>query len=240
MSDEIATKGIVKELDHLPLAIEHAAALLQRNRLTLNTFVLGYRQHYHRLAKEKLPRGLLKYERCLCLFTLVEMLYSTIQEESPEAAALLTLLAFLGPWRFPLNMFRLSLKDDYEQIHNAVIMRLDNVHLKAILTDKFSLSLALGHLSDACLVKNIGNQVFPESISAHNITCQWIFETTVEKEQWVLAAALVLSVYSVTSQEEYGLFLIYRKQYPVVTKVLVEYYFPNWQAKKPPNYIWLP
>ncbi|KAH8881765.1 TPR-like protein [Thozetella sp. PMI_491] len=202
MPDENAARAIAKELDHLPLAIEHAAALVRLNRFTLDTFLLGYRQHYHRLANEKLPRGLLTYEKSLCLFTLIEMLHSTIQEESPEAAALLTLLAFLGPWRFPLDMFRPSFHSDHYLILDAVVMRLDNLHLKAILTDDIALSLALSHLSDACMVKSTSNRASPESVSAHNIICQWVFETTAEKGQWALAAALTLSTFSLTFQEK--------------------------------------
>ncbi len=84
-------KAIVKELDHLPLPIEHAAALIQLNRFSLENFLSGYQQHYQRLSAERIPKGLLKYEKSLSLFTLIEMLYSTIQKEYPEAAALLNL-----------------------------------------------------------------------------------------------------------------------------------------------------
>ena len=227
MSDEIAAKAIVKELDYLPLAIEQAAALLQLGRFTLNNFILGYQQHYHRLANEKLPRGLLKYEKSLCLFTLIELLHSTIQDESPHAAALLTLLSFLGPWRFPLAMFRPSFQSEHMQILDAVVMRLDNAHLKAIITDGILLSLAVSHLSNACLVKNSGNRESPESVSVHKVVCQWVFENTAEKEQWALAAALTFSVYSLVSQETYVPFLPCRMQHLVMTKVLLEYCFPD-------------
>jgi hypothetical protein len=211
MPDEINAKAIVKELDYLPLAIEHAAGLLRLNRFTLSTFVQGYRQHYHRITNEKLPKGLFKYEKSLCLFTLIKMLHSTIQEESPEAAALLTLLGFLGQWQFTLNMFRENVQSDEKKNYEAVINRLENTHLNTVLIDDFLLSLAISHLSNACLIKNTGKRVSSKSVSVHNIICQWIFETTAEKEQWVLAAALILSAHTLISQEMYDLPLTYRK-----------------------------
>ncbi|PWI64506.1 hypothetical protein PCL_09587 [Purpureocillium lilacinum] len=201
--DEIAAKAIAKELDYLPLAIEYAAALVQGNRFSLKTFKSGYQQHYQRLAKETLPKGLVKYEKSVCLFTLIGMLYSTVQEKSPDAAALLTLLAFLGPWRFPLALFRPSLQGSHGRTHDTLVMRLDNTHLKAILTDDILLSLAVSHLSDTCLVKTTGNPMTVESVSVHNIVCQWIFETTAEKDQWILAAAAQLSAHALVSQKNF-------------------------------------
>ena len=192
-------KAIVKELDHLPLPIEHAAALIQLNRFTLENFLSGYQQHYQRLSAERIPKGLFKYEKSLSLFTLIEMLYSTIQEESPEAAALLTLLAFLGPWRFNLAIFRRS--DLEERPPDVTLASFDNAHLKAVLTNNISLLLAISHLRDTCLVKTFGNAMSPESISVHNIICQWVFETTPEKEPWILAAAATLSAGARLSQE---------------------------------------
>lgn len=192
-------KAIVKELDCLPLPIEHAAALIQPNRFLLKNFLSGYRQHYQRLSAERIPKGLLKYEKSLSLFTLIEMLYSTIQEESPEAAALLTLLAFLAPWRFNLVIFRLS--DREERPLDATLASFDNAHLKAVLTNNISFLLAINHLRGACLVKTFGDAVSPESISVHNIFCQFVIEATPEKEPWILAAAATLSAGALLSQE---------------------------------------
>ncbi|KAH6640994.1 P-loop containing nucleoside triphosphate hydrolase protein [Chaetomium tenue] len=179
-SSEVPTsmEAIVKELDYLPLPIEHAAALIQLNRFSLESFLSGYRQHYQRLSAERIPKGLLKYEKSLSLFTLIEMLYSTIQEESPEAAALLTLLAFLGPWSFNLAILRLS--DREERPLDVTLASFDSAHLKAVLTNNISLLLAISHLRDACL---------------------WVFEATPEKEPWILAAAATLSAGALLSQE---------------------------------------
>ncbi|KAH6634743.1 hypothetical protein B0J18DRAFT_406351 [Chaetomium sp. MPI-SDFR-AT-0129] len=197
--DEDLVKAIVKELDHLPLPIEHAAALIQLNRFTLENFLDGYQQHYRRLSAERVPKGLLKYEKGISVFTLIELLYSTIREESPEAAALLTLLAFLGPWRFNLAMFQ---RPDTEEIPtNSPLASFDNSHLKAVLTNNISLLLAVSHLRDACLVKAFGDARSPESISVHNIICQWLFEAVSEKEPWILAAAETLSASACLSQE---------------------------------------
>ncbi len=190
MSDENVA-AIVKELDHLPLPIEHAAALVQLNRFTLDNFVAGYQQRYQRVSAEKIPRGLLQYEKSTSLFTLIEMLYSAIQEESPEAAALLTLLAFLGPWRFDLTTFQLS--DLEKRLPGATLTRFDYNHLTEVLTDNVLLLLAVSHLRDICLVKTVGSAMPPEAVSVHNIICQWVFETTVEKEPWILASAAVVS-----------------------------------------------
>lgn len=63
------------------------------------------------------------------------------------------------------------------------------------------LSLATSHLRDACLVKSFANTTFAESVSVHNIICQWVTETTAEKEQWVLAAATILTASIRLSQE---------------------------------------
>ncbi|EAQ86438.1 hypothetical protein CHGG_07691 [Chaetomium globosum CBS 148.51] len=175
-SSEVSTsmEAIVKELDCLPLPIEHAAALIQLNRFSLKNFLSGYRQHYQRLSAERIPKGLLKYEKSLSLFTLIEMLYSTIQEVSPEAAALLTLLAFLGPWRFNLVIFRLS--DREERPLDATLASFDNAHLKAVLTNNISFLLAIS--------------IFV-----------FVIEATPEKEPWILAAAATLSAGALLSQE---------------------------------------
>ncbi|KAK4031373.1 hypothetical protein C8A01DRAFT_21392, partial [Parachaetomium inaequale] len=191
--------AIVKELDHLPLPIEYAAALVQLNRFTLENFVAGYQQRYQRVSAQSIPRGLLHYEKSRSLFTLVEMLYSAIQEESPEAAALLTLLAFLGPWRFDLATFQLS--DLEKRLPGVTLVSFGNDHLLAVLTDNFSLDLAVSHLRNTCLVKPVSNATSPDAVSVHNIICQWVFETTAEKELWILAAAATVSASVRLSQE---------------------------------------
>lgn len=184
-------KAIVEELDYLPLPIENAAALIQLNRITLENFLSGYQQHYRRLSAERIPKALLKYEKGYSLFTLIEQLYSTIQQESPEAAALLTLLAFLGPWPFNLAMFRLS--DPEEFPPDVMFASSASAHLKAVLTNNISLHLAISHLRDACLFKTFGNATFPEFILVPNIICQRVVEATPEKEPWILAAAVTLT-----------------------------------------------
>ena len=169
---------------------------MQLKRFTLDNFVSGYQQHYQRLSTEKIPRGLLKYEKSMTLFTLIEMLFSAVQEESPEAAALLTLLAFLGPWRFPLAIFRVSAAEEHR--HTAALA---DDRLRAVLMNNTALSLAVSHLRDACLVKTFGDSTSPESVSVHNIICQWIFETTADKESWVPAAAATVTAGIRRSQE---------------------------------------
>jgi len=186
------------------LAIEHAAALVRLRRFTLNNFISEYREHYKRLTDEKIPRGFIRYERSHSLFALLGILHSTMQEESPEAAALLKFLAFIGPWRAPASMLNLS--DQYydKGAIDHILRHCTNEDLKAVLTDDAARSLAIGHLSDACLIKIIGDPVSFDFMTVHNLICQWTVETASPKEQWVLTAASVLTSYVLQSQDRYG------------------------------------
>lgn len=168
----------------------------------MTNFVLEYRRHYKRVTDEKLPKGLLKYEKSCSLFTLIDILYSTMRQKSPEATTLSTLLAFMGSWRFPLVIMRPPYPVNHEYAHD--LMWSANPYLDAVLTDESSLKRAVSHLSNACLIRTINSPASSESVTMHNIICQWIVETVVEKDQWILLAASRLSTYTLLSQERHA------------------------------------
>jgi hypothetical protein len=92
----------VKELNSLPLAIEHAGILVGKNIVPLSIFVTEYRTRYSELMNEPLTRGLLSYNRhnekrkIMIIFNVFEMLYDFIKKENCWAATLLDFIIILG------------------------------------------------------------------------------------------------------------------------------------------------
>lgn len=98
---EAATE-LAKALGNLPLALEQAAAYATQSRLSLAEYLELFRAR----APEVAARATGAEEYPTALATTFGITFARVQSESPAAAALLTLCAFLAPNEVPLEMLR--------------------------------------------------------------------------------------------------------------------------------------
>ncbi|OTA67172.1 hypothetical protein K449DRAFT_211084 [Hypoxylon sp. EC38] len=140
---------IVKELNGLPLALEQAGILLRRKVVNLKNFIEEYHTQSNRLMGHLPNAGEVQYDKTRSMYTILSMLYSFVKQQSPTAAAILRLLAVIGPTQVPiclllrisqLNSRIPSADPEFQSLH-------DSSKVGAI----FRLHLNL--LEDLCLVK---------------------------------------------------------------------------------------
>ena len=176
----------MNELHGLPLAIEQASVLLE-TVFSLSDFITAYRAHYRRLMEEAPQQGLLSYDRHRSIITVFDILYRSIKEKSPEAAALLIFIAILGPWRIPMTLMKQF--RNATQFHNPTDE--DTKALIIALTDPSILLLALNDLANVCLLKLRHNRTLQcQAFSLHRAICQWCIEMAAsEKHEWIVRAA---------------------------------------------------
>jgi len=178
---------IVNELHGMPLAIEQASALL-KTVFSLSDFINAYRSHYTLIMERYPPKGYLSYEKQRPIIVVFGMLYRSIENRSPEAAALLTLIAFLGPWQIPMSLmerFQLSTTKFHSSTDEGTKA------LIRVLGDPTTLRLALGDLADVCLLKLRRNYTLVcQSFSVHRAICDWCVRIAApEKQEWIIQAA---------------------------------------------------
>jgi hypothetical protein len=177
----------VNELHGLPLAIEQASVLLE-TVFSLSDFITAYRAHYRRLMEETPQQGLLSYNRHRSIITVFDILYCSIKERSPEAAALLIFIAILGPWRIPMTLMK-QFQVNATQFHNDTDE--DTKALIIALSDASILLLALNDLTNMCLLKLKHDHTLQcQAFSLHRAICQWCIEMVAsEKQEWLVRAA---------------------------------------------------
>ncbi|KAI2778596.1 P-loop containing nucleoside triphosphate hydrolase protein [Daldinia loculata] len=89
--------AIVRELGGLPLALEQAGILLRRRIVTPDNFIKEYHAQYNELMSY-LPRaGEVQHDKARTIYATLSILYSNIRKQSPISAAILRLLAVIGP-----------------------------------------------------------------------------------------------------------------------------------------------
>lgn len=180
--DSSSATTIVKELHGLPLAIEQAGALLKRV-FSLSDFIDAYRAHYRRLMDRYPAQGLLSYDKQRSITTVFDMLYISIKERNPEAAALLIFIAILGPWQIPISLI------SQFQLNETEVQNPPDEDTKALITalnDYTVLRLALNDLADVCLVKLKRDS----TLSLHGAVCEWCVQTAASgKQNWIIQAA---------------------------------------------------
>ncbi|OCL01570.1 hypothetical protein AOQ84DRAFT_230809, partial [Glonium stellatum] len=176
--------AIAKELSNLPLAIEQAGRLLSKGIATFPNFIERYREHYGSLMKKSPPPGVLAYEKEGSVFTVFSMLFNSVKSRSPEAAALLTFIAILGPSQIPMSLI------DHLRIQgtqNYTPSDEDTTALSRALSDSTHLSLALDCLVDSCLVKLKRNHDLScRSFSLHRAICQWCIVELGPRPSWAI------------------------------------------------------
>jgi hypothetical protein len=91
---------IAEELGQLPLALEQAAAYLDRSAIPAADYLILLRQR----AKDLYPRGQVS-GRGDTIATLWDITFERISSENPAAVVLLELCAYLAPEPIPLDLF---------------------------------------------------------------------------------------------------------------------------------------
>lgn len=186
----------MKTIHGLPLAIEHAGALLQ-STYSLSEFLQDYRTHYGRVMMN-LPESA-AYDKQRSIIAVFDMLFKTIKKQNCEAAALLTFISILGPWKVPMALmsyFTVNIPQ-----HNS--SHEDDRALSRVLSDGTALRLALDKLNKSCVVKLERNAARScESFSLHRAICDWcVNELDHEKRGWMFQAALGLLAGTLSSSE---------------------------------------
>ncbi len=83
---------IVRSLEYLPLAIDHAGAYIAARQLLFSEYLPRYKGNFNSLMAEK-PEGYSHYSKTA--LTTWNMSFEAIQTERPGAAELLRLCSFL-------------------------------------------------------------------------------------------------------------------------------------------------
>ncbi|KAI2466720.1 hypothetical protein F4781DRAFT_404907 [Annulohypoxylon bovei var. microspora] len=181
---------IVKELNGLPLALEQAGILLRRRVVNLDNFIEVYRRHYNELMEHPAKVGEVQHDKTRSIHTIFGMLYECVKIESRPAAAILRLLAVIGPAQIPLSILQ-----DISQF-NSPFLNIDPEFKSLRDSSKAECRFRrhLNLLEDVCLVKStVASAKSPESIILHRAICQWLTEIPDEnKDQWIIFTALGL------------------------------------------------
>jgi hypothetical protein len=182
-------RGIVKELNYLPLALEQAGGLLRKGIVSLPSFVRDYRSYYSTLMDRAPPRGVIEYDKSILM--VLSMLYSYVEKDSPEAAALLTFLGILGHWAIPFSTLRRM-----GDIETNLCLNLGKEieALRRVLADEIILRLRLSQLEDIFLLRISRGSLSRGSISLHPAITQWVQQMVVsDKPSWVVYASMALT-----------------------------------------------
>ncbi|KAK4995749.1 hypothetical protein LTR66_004489 [Elasticomyces elasticus] len=198
--DSSSATAIVTELHGLPLAIEQAGALLKTD-FSLPDFIDAYRVHY-RLLMNRYPaypaQGLLSYDKQRSITTVFDMLYISTKRRNPEAAALLTFMAILGPWQIPMSLISQFQLNEIEIQHPT---DKDTKALMTALNDHAVLRLALDDLASVFLVKVKRDR----TLSLHGAVCEWCIHTAaLEKQDWIIQVAHGLAIRILCSTESFS------------------------------------
>jgi tetratricopeptide (TPR) repeat protein len=98
-ADKKAAKDLAKELGYLPLALEHAAAYIEKTGTTIPAYLeLFKKRQKDILARAERPEG---YHATVA--TTWELSFAELEKQSKAAAQLMNLCAFLAPDDIPLD-----------------------------------------------------------------------------------------------------------------------------------------
>jgi tetratricopeptide (TPR) repeat protein len=96
-----AAEQLARELDGLPLALEQAAAYIVERRATFRRYLESYRNRGLKLFDARLP-ALGRYEKSVTTTWVAN--FEAVQEDSPAAADVLRVSAFLAPAAIPFEL----------------------------------------------------------------------------------------------------------------------------------------
>ncbi|MCW5849066.1 MAG: tetratricopeptide repeat protein [Anaerolineae bacterium] len=134
--DEASAQALARELGGLPLAIEQAAAYIDRRRLPLAQYLALYGKYHLALLEKEKP----SQDYPATVATTWALAFEHVETAMPAAADLLRLCAFFAPDHIPLD---------------AIVTWAEHLpeRLAACVTDELDLPDALGLLGDYSLVE---------------------------------------------------------------------------------------
>jgi len=138
--DEAAARALAKELGCLPLALEQAGAYILETGIGLSGYLSRFQERWQEILKLGRP---ISYRDTVA--TTWEISFQDVEKESPAAADLLNLLAFLAPEDIPRSLLAAGAKPLPEPLASVVKDRLELDKAVAALR-RYSLIEATGGL----------------------------------------------------------------------------------------------
>jgi tetratricopeptide (TPR) repeat protein len=167
-TDRKAAEELAKELGYLPLALEHAAAYIEKTGTTFSSYLELFKTRQKDiLARAERPEG---YQATVA--TTWELSFVEVEKQSKAAAQLMNLCAFLAPDDIPRNMLQGGAKHLPEPLSAAV-------------ADEFQWNEAAGALRRYSLM-----EVSESAVAVHRLVQAVARErlNETEKKQWAEAA----------------------------------------------------
>ena len=177
-TDETAAGELAEELGQLPLALEQAAAYMERTGRTLAGYIELFRQRKLELFQAGVPGS----DENATVTTTWEISFQEIAEEHPAAAGLMNLCAFLAPDDIPVRI----IVDGAEHLPDE---------LATAVEDALELDKAVTALRDYSMVEVEGETPDERGLSMHRLVQAVTRERLSEEDQktWAGAAAEVVN-----------------------------------------------
>ncbi|MFH0809420.1 MAG: FxSxx-COOH system tetratricopeptide repeat protein [Pseudomonadota bacterium] len=147
-ADRASAEALAKELGDLPLALEQAGAYMKATGTSLAGYLELFRDHHQRLLREGKPPVGYDYN----VATTWEVAFQEVQKESPAAAGLLNLCAFLAPDDIPRSLISEGAKEHLPE------------PLASVAADPIDFGTALGTLRKYALI-----DLTDEALSVHRL-----------------------------------------------------------------------
>ena len=171
--DEAAAGELAKELGYLPLALEQAAAYMEAYGLSISDYLPVFRQRHRELLRRVRP----SQEYPDTVATTWEISFQRLQQDSPVAADLLNLCAFLAPDDIPRELLAQGAEHLPKRLAQAV-------------NDPVALNAALAALRRYSLM-----EVGEDFLSVHRLVQAVVRDRldNIGKKKWAGAAVEVVS-----------------------------------------------
>jgi tetratricopeptide (TPR) repeat protein len=118
-----AAEQLAQELDGLPLALEQAAAYIVEREATFGSYLQSYRTRGVKLVEERLP-ALGRYAKSVA--TTWSSNFESVEAESPAAADVLRLSAFLAPDAIPFELLVIGASQLGDRVEQALTAARDD------------------------------------------------------------------------------------------------------------------
>ena len=105
--NEAEVRGLLEELDHLPLAVSQAAAFIEENGVSIADYINALRgEDAEEFLHEELDDSRRDEESVNSVFRTWKLTYEQIKQQKPRAAELLSLLAMLDRQSIPKTLLK--------------------------------------------------------------------------------------------------------------------------------------
>ena len=106
--NEVEVRGLLEELDHLPLAVSQAAAFIEENMISIADYINALRgEDAEEFLQEELDDSRRDEESVNSVFRTWKLTYEQIKQQKPRAAELLSLLATLDRQSIPKTLLKM-------------------------------------------------------------------------------------------------------------------------------------